>query len=112
MENHPEHPAYTRVKDAFGEIGLKQTFIKGTGCSECNGSGTMGRIKAGEIIITNSEFLRLALSGNTDLATKYWLEEMDGRTLKESAAELMLKGIIGVDELERWVGFLDRPREY
>ena len=112
LENHPEHPAYTRVKDAFGEIGLKQTFIKGTGCSECNGSGTMGRIKAGEIIITNSEFLRLALSGNTDLATKYWLEEMDGRTLKESAAELMLKGIIGVDELERWVGFLDRPREY
>lgn len=110
--NHPEHPAYRRVMDAFGEIGLKQVFIRGPGCSECNGSGTFGRIKAGEIIITNSEFLRLALSGNTDLAVKYWLEEMDGRTLKESAAELMLQGIIGVDELERWVGLLDRPGEY
>jgi len=54
----------------------------------------------------------LALAGNTDLAMKYWLEEMDGRTLKEAAAELMLKGIIGVDELERWVGLLDRPGEY
>ena len=110
--NHPEHPAYNRVMDAFGLVGLKQIFIKGPGCSECNGSGTQGRIKAGEIIITNSEFLRLALAGNTDMAMKYWLEEMDGRTLKESAAELMLKGVIGVDELERWVGLLDRPGEY
>ena len=112
LVNHPEHPAYKRVLDAFGDVGLKQVFIRGAGCSECNGSGTQGRIKAGEIIITNSEFLRLALSGNTDMAVKYWLEEMDGRTLKESASELMLKGIIGVDELERWVGFLDRPGEY
>lgn len=112
LSNHPEHPAYKRVLDAFGEIGLKQVFIRGAGCSECNGTGTMGRIKAGEIIITNSEFLRLALAGNTDMAMRYWLEEMDGRTLKESAAELMLKGIIGVDELERWVGLLDRPGEY
>jgi type II secretory ATPase GspE/PulE/Tfp pilus assembly ATPase PilB-like protein len=110
--NHPEHSAYKRVLDAFGMVGLKQTFIKGQGCSECNGSGTSGRVKAGEIIITNSEFLRLALAGNTDMAMKYWLEEMDGRTLKEAAAELMLKGIIGVDELERWVGLLDRPGEY
>lgn len=110
--NHPEHPAYRRVKDAFGMVGVKQTFVRGPGCSECKGSGTFGRIKAGEIIITNSEFLRLALAGNTDLAMKYWLEEMDGRTLKEAAAELMLKGIIGVDELERWVGLLDRPGEY
>jgi len=112
LANHPEHPAYGRVMDAFGSVGLKQVFIRGAGCSECNGTGTFGRIKAGEIIITNSEFLRLALSGNTDMAVKYWLEEMDGRTLKEAAAELMLKGIIGVDELERWVGLLDRPGEY
>ena len=112
LSNHPEHSAYSRVMDAFGEIGLKQVFIKGPGCSECNGSGTIGRIKAGEIIITNSEFLRIALAGNTGMAVKYWLEEMDGRTLKESAAELMLRGIIGVDELERWVGLLDRPGEY
>lgn len=112
LSNHPEHSAYSRVMDSFGEIGLKQVFIKGPGCSECNGSGTIGRIKAGEIIITNSEFLRIALAGNTDMAVKYWLEEMDGRTLKESAAELMLRGIIGVDELERWVGLLDRPGEY
>ena len=110
--DHPEYPEYARVKDAFGELGLNQVYVRGSGCDECNGTGTFGRIKAGEIIITNSEFLRLALAGNTDAAVKYWLEEMDGRTLKESACSLMLQGIIGVDELERWVGLLDRPGVY
>ena len=110
--DHPEYPEYARVKDTFGELGLNQVYVRGHGCDECNGTGTLGRIKAGEIIITNSEFLRLALAGNTDAAVKYWLEEMDGRTLKESACSLMLQGIIGVDELERWVGLLDRPGVY
>jgi len=96
----------------LGELGLNQTFIRGAGCEHCNGSGTIGRIKAGEVIMTNSEFLNLALSGNTEGAVKYWLEKMNGRTLKEAATELMLRGIIGVDELERWVGLLDRPWVY
>ena len=112
LKNHPEYPEYARVMDSFGELGLEQIYVRGPGCDACNGTGTMGRIKAGEIIITNSEFLRLALAGNTDAAVKYWLEEMDGRTLKEAACSLMLQGIIGVDELERWVGLLDRPGVY
>ena len=110
--NNPHRSAYHRVYDAFGDIGLNQVFIRGAGCPHCKGTGTLGRVKAGEIIITNSEFLRLALSGNTDGAVKYWLEEMDGRTLKEAATSLMLQGIIGVDELERWVGQLDQPGVY
>ncbi|MBP3397405.1 MAG: Flp pilus assembly complex ATPase component TadA [Alphaproteobacteria bacterium] len=110
--NHPERGAYRRVMDAYGEIGLRQVYQRGTGCSHCHGTGNIGRIKAGEIIITNSEFLRLALSGNTDGAVRYWLEEMDGRTLKEAAASLMLQGIISIDELERWVGQLDQPGAY
>ncbi len=109
---HPENPQYQSVLDAFGELGLRQTYIRGAGCTECKGTGTLGRVKAGEIIITNSEFLRLALSGDTDAAIKYWLEEMDGRTLKEAAISLMLQGIVGVDEVERWVGMLDRPGVY
>ena len=112
LANHPEYSEYGRVVDAFGDLGLNQVYVRGAGCEHCNGTGTMGRIKAGEIIITNSDFLQLALAGKTDEAVKYWLEEMDGRTLKESACSLMLQGIIGVDELERWVGLLDRPGVY
>ena len=112
LNQHHDHNAYNRVKDAFGDLGLNQVYIKGPGCEHCNGSGTVGRIKAGEIIMTNSEFLSLALAGETENALKYWLEKMNGRTLKEAAIELMLRGIIGVDELERWVGLLDRPWVY
>lgn len=112
LADHPENPAYKRVMDAFGEIGLNQVFIRGPGCEKCGGTGTIGRIKAGEVIVTNSEFLSLALAGKTDDAVKYWLEEMDGRTLKEAATELLLTGVIGIDELERWVGLLDRPGVY
>ena len=112
LSEKPEHTAYNRVKDAFGELGLNQVYVRGVGCEHCNGTGTIGRIKAGEIIMTNSEFLNLALEGETEKALKYWLEKMNGRTLKEAAIELMLRGIIGVDELERWVGMLDRPWVY
>lgn len=112
LANHPERGAYRRVMDAYGEIGLRQVYQRGPGCAHCNGTGNVGRVKAGEIIITNSEFLSQALSGNTDEAVRYWLEEMDGRTLKEAAASLMLQGIISVDELERWVGQLDQPGAY
>ena len=112
LADHPENPAYKRVMNAFGEIGLNQVFVRGPGCDKCNGTGTMGRIKAGEIIVTNGEFLSLALAGKTDDAVKYWLEEMDGRTLKEAATELMLLGVVSIDELERWVGFIDRPGVY
>ena len=112
LSNHPERGAYKRVVDAYGDVGLAQVYQRGAGCPHCNGTGNIGRIKAGEIIITNSEFLQLALAGETDKAVAYWLEEMDGRTLKEAAASLMLQGIISVDELERWVGQLDQPGVY
>lgn len=112
LADFPNHPAYKRALETFGEIGLQQIYFKGDGCEYCNGKGTIGRIKAGEIIITDNKFLELALSGNSAAAVKYWLEELDGRTLKEAAAELMLKGIIGVEELERWVGLLDQPGIY
>ena len=103
---------YNRVRETLGDLGLAQTYVRGVGCEYCNGTGTIGRVKAGEIIITNSEFLSLALAGETESAVKYWLEKMNGRTLKESATELMLRGIIGVDELEDRVGLLDRPWVY
>ena len=110
--DHPENPAYKRVLDAFGELGLKQVYIRGDGCDACGQKGVNGRTKAGEIIITDNQFLLLVLDGHTNDAMRYWMEELGGRTLKEAAIELMLKGIVGVDEVERWVGLLDNVDVY
>ena len=112
LMSHPRHPAFGRVTDAFGEIGARQIFVRGPGCELCGTTGFLGRVKAGEIIITDNEFLARALNGDAAGAVKYWLEELNGRTLKESAIELMLRGTIGVGELERWVGLLDQVGIY
>ncbi len=110
--NYPEMPQYERVKEVLGQPGLEQTYFRGDGCEECKGKGTIGRVKAGEIIMTDNEFLRLSLGGDTAAAQRYWLEVLEGRTLKEAAIELMLGGVIGVAELERWVGLLNQPGVY
>ncbi|MCL2017557.1 MAG: Flp pilus assembly complex ATPase component TadA [Alphaproteobacteria bacterium] len=112
LSDHQDHLAYKRVYEAFGETGARQVWVRGRGCDICDKKGFSGRIKAGEIIITDNEFLSRALGGDSTGAVKYWLEEMDGRTLKESAIELMLKGIIDPSELERWVGLLDQVGIY
>ena len=109
---HPHHPAFGRVVDAFGKIGTRQIFVRGPGCELCGTTGFLGRVKAGEIIITDNEFLARALNGDAAGAIRYWLEVLNGRTLKESAIELMLGGIIGVEEVERWVGLLDQVSIY
>ena len=112
LADHPQHPAYKRVVDALGDAGARQVFVRGKGCELCDMKGFSGRIKAGEIIITDNEFLNRALNGDTAGAVKYWMEELDGRTLKESAIEIMLKGLIDPSELERWVGLLDQVGIY
>ncbi|MCL2538267.1 MAG: Flp pilus assembly complex ATPase component TadA [Alphaproteobacteria bacterium] len=112
LTSNPNHPAYGRVVEAFGELGVRQIFTRGTGCELCDGKGFAGRVKAGEIIITDNEFLAKALGGDIAGAVRYWLEDLDGRTLKESAIELVLRGQIDPSELERWVGLLDQVGVY
>jgi type II secretory ATPase GspE/PulE/Tfp pilus assembly ATPase PilB-like protein len=112
LMRHPEHPAYNRVIEAFGDVAARQIYVRGPGCEMCDKKGFFGRVKAGEIIITDNEFLNRALSGDAVGAVRYWLEELDGRTLKEAAIELMLRGQIDPGELERWVGLLDQMSIY
>ncbi|MDR2685907.1 MAG: Flp pilus assembly complex ATPase component TadA [Rickettsiales bacterium] len=112
LAKRPDHPAYARVKDYYGDVGLKQIFVKGRGCEHCGGKGTLGRVKAGEIVLTDAPLLELLTAGDVRGAMLYWLTKKAGRTLKEAASELMLKGEVGADELERWVGLIDQPDVY
>jgi type II secretory ATPase GspE/PulE/Tfp pilus assembly ATPase PilB-like protein len=112
LASRPELPVHARALDYFGETGLNQIFIRGPGCERCGGRGTIGRVKAGEIVLCDSRLLELVTESEKFAAQNYWLGTLGGRTLKESAAELMLKGVIGADELERWVGLIDQPAVY
>ena len=112
LSENRQHPSFTRVHTALGDIGVRQIYVRGVGCDVCDKKGFLGRVKAGEIIITDNEFLSRALGGDHNGAVKYWIENLGGRTLKESAIELMLTGRIDPSELERWVGLLDQPNIY
>lgn len=112
ISRHPEHPSYKRVENALGRYGIEQSYIKGAGCAFCGGKGIVGRIVASEIILPDSKFLEKIVSGNKGEAVHYWTSELSGRTLKEDAIEKMLRGIIAVDEVERWCGMLDAEAVY
>jgi type II secretory ATPase GspE/PulE/Tfp pilus assembly ATPase PilB-like protein len=112
LKDHPEHETYQRVKNALGEYGIEQTYLRGKGCQKCGGKGVVGRTVASEIILPDAEFLRLLLKGETKEAIDYWIGELKGRTLKDAAIEKMLQGIIDIEELERWCGFIDERPVY
>jgi type II secretory ATPase GspE/PulE/Tfp pilus assembly ATPase PilB-like protein len=57
-------------------------------------------------------FLELLMDGQKDDAVLYWTNKLSGRQLKEDAIEKMLRGIIAVDEVERWCGMLDLDAIY
>ena len=112
LSKHPELPEYKRVETALGKYGVEQSFIKGKGCPSCGGKGIVGRIVAAEIIIPDSTLLEKLVTGNKKDAVHYWTNELSGRTLKEDAIGKMLKGLIAVDEVERWCGMLDTDAVY
>jgi type II secretory ATPase GspE/PulE/Tfp pilus assembly ATPase PilB-like protein len=107
LKDHPEHPSYKRVLQSLGEIGIEHTYIKGAGCEKCGGRGAAGRIVIGEIIMPDLQFLEFMVDGYTKKALDYWINDLGGRSMKDSAIEKMFKGVIDVDEVERWCGLLD-----
>ncbi|MDR2933671.1 MAG: Flp pilus assembly complex ATPase component TadA [Rickettsiales bacterium] len=112
LKDFPENPTYERVKKSLGDFGINQTYITGDGCDHCKGKGIVGRTVCGEIIMTDSKFLDLIMENNRVDAVNYWIDSLEGRTLKESAISQMLQGQIDAEEVERWCGFLDVESVY
>ena len=101
-------PIVERLRTGFGDIALETTYLRGPGCKHCDFKGVKGRIAVSEIILPDTTFLELMLKGDTTKAINYWINELNGTTLRESALRHMFNGIIDVGEVERWTGFLDQ----
>ena len=61
-----------------------------------------------EFILPDSTFLSLMLKGESQKAQNYWINDLNGRTLRENAISRMFQGLIDIEEVERWTGFLDQ----
>lgn len=105
-------PSFERLKIALGDFGVENTFVRGEGCKFCGYKGFNGRLSVPEIILPDAMFLHLMISGDTKRAIDYWASELDGRPLRDAAIERMLKGLIDLDEVERWCGLLDQRPVY
>ncbi|MBQ3695435.1 MAG: Flp pilus assembly complex ATPase component TadA [Alphaproteobacteria bacterium] len=107
-KDHLDHPAVQRLRNAFGDVGLEHAYLRGQGCAACNFRGVSGRTAVAEFILPDSTFLNLTLKGETQKAQNYWINDLGGRTLRENALSRMFHGLIDIEEVERWTGFLDQ----
>ena len=102
-----DNPVVQRLHQAFGDIGVELSYLRGPGCKHCEFRGVKGRTVVGEFILPDATFLDLMLRGESKKALDYWVTELNGRTLKEAAQSRMLKGIIDIEEVERWTGLFN-----
>ena len=107
-----DNPAVKRLKIALGDFGIENTYMRGPGCKYCDNRGIKGRISVPEIILPDATFLELMIESQTRKAIDYWTSDLNGRTLKDAAIERMLKGLIDLEEVERWCGLLDQRPVY
>ena len=107
-KEHLDNPAVQRLRNAFGDVGLEYAYLRGPGCAECNFRGVSGRTAVAEFILPDSTFLNLTLKGEVQKAQNYWINDLNGRTLRENALSRMFQGLIDIEEVERWTGFLDQ----
>ena len=107
-----EEPSVKRLRIALGDFGLENAFLRGPGCKFCGGRGIKGRLGIQEMILPDATFLQLMINGETRKAIDYWTSDLNGRPMKDVALERMLKGLIGIDEVERWCGLLDQRPVY
>ncbi len=101
-------PSVQRLREAFGDIGLESSYLRGKGCKYCDFRGVRGRMSVAEIILPDATFLDLVMKGETKKAINYWINDLNGMTLREVAISHMFKGLIDVEEVERWTGFLNQ----
>lgn len=112
VKDRQDDPSFQRLKTALGDYGIDNTYLRGPGCKHCGGKGVSGRMSVPEIIIPDAKLLKMIVDGETKTAIDYWISELDGRPMRDAAIERMLKGLIDLDEVERWCGLLDQRPIY
>lgn len=69
-------------------------YVRGEGCSHCNGVGIIGQTVAAEIVATDQVLLRYLRQNDLESAQTHWRREQDGRTFVEHAIELIEHGLV------------------
>ena len=76
-------------------------FMRGRGCSNCNGTGFQGRIGVYEMLEMTPDLVRAASSSDTNLFTEVAKRQLEGQTLGRNAYRLAAAGRTTLDEAIR-----------
>jgi type II secretory ATPase GspE/PulE/Tfp pilus assembly ATPase PilB-like protein len=96
-----------RVRCVAGTA-YERVHVAGPGCDRCRGYGTIGRTVVSEVIVPDAEFFELLRNGHKVQAHRYWINEMQGRTLMDHAVDKVTTGLVDPRMAEQVVGSLER----
>lgn len=77
----------------------KTQVYRGEGCTKCNGTGTSGRTAVHEVMVVDREIRNMINDGHSIDEIKDKAISSGMHTLKDACRELLLKGIITMDEM-------------
>ncbi len=80
------------------------TFCSGTGCMECEGTGYRGRTAICEFLELSDNIKEMILDGRPTTEIKVVARTEGMRLLRESAVELVLKGVTTLHEINKVTG--------
>lgn len=75
------------------------TIYRGKGCSKCNDTGTSGRTAVHEVMVVDREIRNMINDGKSIDAIKDRAVQSGMNTLKDACRDLLLNGIITVEEM-------------
>jgi MSHA biogenesis protein MshE len=96
-EGHEERWLAT---ETAGDI-AKARFMRGRGCSNCNGTGFLGRTGVYEMLEMSPELVRAANRNDPNLFTEIAKKQLEGHTLAHNAFKLAAEGRTTVEEAIR-----------
>jgi MSHA biogenesis protein MshE len=98
-ELSPGEHAWARVE--LGERAAGVEFRKGRGCTQCNGTGYLGRTGVYEMLEMTRQVVDAANESESAAFVEVARKQMRGRTLKDHALELVTQGRTTVEEAMR-----------
>jgi type IV pilus assembly protein PilB len=91
------------VEELFIWDGKKTVhFYRGKGCSQCDGTGYLGRIAIHQIFIMNDELRKVASKGASILEIQKYIREKYGfQSMHYDGIKKVLQGLTTIDEIRR-----------
>ncbi len=97
----PEPFEQTWLKLELGDTIDRHSFVRGRGCTHCNGTGYQGRIGIYELLEMNTELTDAANHHDTNIFIKQARRQMTGRTLRSSVVAMVVAKRTTVSEAMR-----------